>query len=135
MVNKIQLNIDEWGITRAIIQGLIIRCKQILFAYVPVDDIWVFLSLCNPREDNVRGIKQIVKDKIKPLHSKWSYTRIFILVNCKLVKFDCALYLFNFWTHDITKILVASILICLIHMVSDNSYIKLYMVMWNVMHI
>jgi hypothetical protein len=89
----------------------------------------VFLSLCNPREDNVRGIKQIVKDKIKPLHSKWSYTRIFILVNCKLVKFDCALYLFNFWTHDITKILVASILICLIHMVSDNSYIKLYMVM------
>ena len=64
------------------------------------------------------------------LHSTWPHTWIFILVNCKLVKFKSTFYLFNFWTHDITKILVASILICLMHMVShNNNYIKLYMIM------
>ena len=64
MVNKIQLSIDEWGITRAIIQGLIIRCKRILFALGPVDDILVLLSLCNPHKEDVCRIKQFVRDKI-----------------------------------------------------------------------
>ena len=64
------------------------------------------------------------------MHSRWMYTRIFILVNCELVN-SIVLFIMS---HDIVIILVVSI-IMLSYMVSDSSYIKLYMVEYNVIYL
>ena len=64
------------------------------------------------------------------MHSRWMYTRIFILVNCELVNS----ILFFIMSHDIAIILVVSI-IMLSYMVSDSSYINLYMVEYNIIYL
>ena len=64
------------------------------------------------------------------MHSRWMYTRIFILVNCELVNS----IVFFIMSHDIAIILVVSI-IMLSYMVSDSSYINLYMVEYNIIYL
>jgi hypothetical protein len=64
------------------------------------------------------------------MHSRWMCIRIFILVNCELVN----LIVLFIMSHDIAIILVVSI-IMLSYMVSDSSYINLYMVEYNVIYL
>jgi hypothetical protein len=64
------------------------------------------------------------------MHSRWMCTRIFILVNYELVNLIVLFIL----SHDIAIILVVSIII-LSYMVSDSSYINLYMVEYNVIYL
>ena len=64
------------------------------------------------------------------MHSKWMYTRIFILVNCESVN----LIILFILLHDIAIILVVSI-IMLSYMVSDSSYIILCMIEYNVIYL